>query len=147
MRVSIGSDHRGVTLKSKLIQFLQGLGHEVSDEGPNNDDSVDYPDYAASVGRQVAEGGCDRGVLVCGTGIGMSISANKVSGVRAALCHDEVSATKSREHNNSNVICLAADSLESDQAQQLLRLWLETPFEGGRHNRRVKKINNLDSSN
>ena len=146
MRVSIGSDHRGVTLKSELIQLLSELGHEVSDEGPNSEDSVDYPDYAESVGRQVADGGCERGVLVCGTGIGMSISANKVPGVRAALCHDEISATKSREHNNSNVLCLAADSLESGEAQQLLRLWLETPFEGGRHSRRVEKINNLDTS-
>ena len=147
MRVSIGSDHRGLSLKTKLIEHLRKLGHQVSDEGPTSDESVDYPDYAASVGRKIRDGDSEAGILVCGTGIGMSISANKISGVRAALCHDELTARRSREHNNSNVLCLAADSLDQPQACELLETFLATPFAGGRHSRRVEKINSLDETN
>jgi len=144
MRVSIGSDHRGIELKSKLIEFLTAAKHEVSDLGAVDcNESVDYPDFAEAVGQGVASGDCDRGILVCGTGIGMSISANKIPGVRAALCHDSSSAKMSRQHNDSNVLCLA-ENIDQAVMLQLLETWLEAEFEGGRHSRRVEKIRTLE---
>ncbi len=140
MKIALGSDHRGVAVRQRIIPFLQKLGHEVVDFGPENGGSVDYPDYAHKVARAVAAGEVDRGILICGTGIGMCMAANKVHGVRAAPCHDTITAELSRSHNDANVLCLSADLLGPDLTERMLRIWLETPFEGGRHARRVEKI-------
>jgi ribose 5-phosphate isomerase B len=140
MKVAIGSDHRGFETKRRLLTVLQKLGHEVVDMGPATGDSVDYPDYAFEVARAVSEGAVERGILICGTGIGMCIAANKVSGVRAAPCHDSVTAEMSRRHNDANVLCLSADMLGEELIERMVRIWLESPFDGGRHARRVDKI-------
>ena len=140
MRIAIGSDHRGYDVKRRIVPFLQQLGHEVLDLGPEGSESVDYPDFAFQVGRAVSEGQVDRGILICGTSIGMCIAANKVRGVRAAPCHDSITAEMSRRHNNANVLCLSADLLGDELIDRMLRIWLETDFEGGRHARRVEKI-------
>jgi len=144
MRIAIGSDHRGFTVKRRLAQMLLQAGHEVQDLGTNSDESCDYPDFAHLVGRAVGEQQVDRGILICGTGIGMSISANKIPGVRAALCHDNITAEMSRRHNNANVLCMSADLLGMELMERMTRLWLETDFEGGRHVRRVDKIHRLE---
>jgi ribose 5-phosphate isomerase B len=140
MKVAIASDHRGFEAKRRVASLLQNLGHEVLDLGPASSDSVDYPDYAFEVARAVSEGRVDRGILACGTGIGMCIAANKVPGVRAAPCHDCVTAEMSRRHNDANILCLSADMLGGDLIDRMVRIWLECPFEGGRHARRVEKI-------
>jgi ribose 5-phosphate isomerase B len=140
MKIAIGSDHRGFDAKRHLVSLLQQLGHEVLDVGPEGRDSVDYPDYAFQVAQAVSEGKVDRGVLICGTGIGMCIAANKVHGVRAAPCHDSITAEMSRRHNDANVLCLSADLLSEELMERMLRIWLDTAFEGGRHARRVGKI-------
>ncbi len=144
MRVSIGADHRGFPVKSKLVELVQKLGHEVSDEGTDSSQSVDYPDFAEKVARKVSQGAADRGILVCGTGIGMAITANKLAGVRAATCHDEVTAEVSRRHNNVNVLCLSGDLIGERNVDRLVEIWLNTEFEGGRHARRVGKIAKLE---
>ena len=144
MKIGIASDHRGVQLKSRLAQLLQSLDCDVHDFGPFETQSVDYPDYAAQVSREVSNGNLDRGILICGTGIGMCITANKFSGVRAAPCHDSVTAVSSRLHNDANVICLSADQLSDQLADQVIRIWLKTPFEEGRHKRRLQKIADLE---
>ncbi len=144
MRVSIGADHRGVSLKEKLILWLRSEGYEVTDEGAATTDSVDYPDYAVKVAEKVSHGEADRGVLVCATGVGMCITANKVHGVRATTCADEDFARLSRQHNDVNVVCLSGDRLDEEAAKRLLDVWLETEFEGGRHARRVEKIADLE---
>ena len=140
MRIAIGSDHRGLTVKQRVVPLLQQMGHEVTDVGPAASGSVDYPDFAFEVAKAVGEGRADRGVLICGTGIGMCIAANKVRGVRAAPCHDSITAELSRRHNDSNVLCLSADLLGEELIERMVRIWLETPFEAGRHARRVDKI-------
>jgi ribose 5-phosphate isomerase B len=140
MKVAIGSDHRGFETKQRLRLLLTKLGHEVVDVGPASRDSVDYPDFAFLVARAVGSGQVERGILICGTGIGMCIAANKVSGVRAAPCHDCVTAEMSRRHNDANILCLSADMLGEELIDQMVRIWLECPFEGGRHARRVEKI-------
>ena len=140
MRVAIGSDHRGVHVKNKLITLLTQMGHEVIDEGTNTTESIDYPDIASVVGRKVSQGTVDRGILVCGTGIGMAIVANKFPGVRAAACHDEISAAICRRHNDVNVLCLSGDMLGERPIDTLVKVWLQTEFEGGRHTKRVGKI-------
>ena len=140
MRVAIGSDHRGFDMKRRLVNLLEQQGHEVVDLGCHRKENSDYPDYAFAVGREVGGGVCDRGILICGTGIGMCIAANKVRGVRAAPCQDIVSAEMSRRHNNANVLCLSADLLGNDMIERIVRTWLDTPFEGGRHARRIEKI-------
>jgi ribose 5-phosphate isomerase B len=147
MRIAVGSDHRGVELRAKLIGFLQGLGQEVIDVGTYDEQEVDYPDVAAVVARKVANQEVDRGILVCGTGVGMCIAANKISGVRAAPCHDDVTAEISRRHNDLNVLCLSGDLLGEKLADRLVEIWLKTPFEGGRHARRNQKIVDLESRN
>jgi ribose 5-phosphate isomerase B len=144
MRVSIGSDHRGFNVKAKLINLLAHLGHEVVDEGTSNTESVDYPDIASVVGSKVSRGEVERGILVCGTGIGMSIAANKFPGVRAATCHDEITAEISRRHNDVNVLCLSGDLLGERPIDNLVKIWLSTQFEGGRHARRLQKIAKLE---
>ena len=145
MKIAIGSDHRGVQLKAKIVELLTGLGHEVEDVGPQEAASVDYPDYAALVASKVSANEVERGILICGTGIGMAIAANKFKGVRAAPCNDELTAEMSRRHNNLNVLCLSADLLgDSPRVEPLVKTWLDTAFEAGRHLRRVEKITELD---
>jgi ribose 5-phosphate isomerase B len=144
MKISIGSDHRGVDVKKQILALLLQLGHETTDIGTQNDESVDYPDIAAEVGKRVSEGESERGILICGTGIGMAIAANKFPGVRAAPCHDDLTAEMSRRHNDLNVLCLSADMLGIKLIDHMVELWLSTEFDGGRHARRVDKIGDLD---
>lgn len=144
MKVAIASDHRGYHLKEKVIALLRAKGHDIQDEGPASDASVDYPDFAALVARKVSRGDVERGILICGTGIGMAISANKFPGVRAAACADEVTAELSRRHNDLNVLCLSGDLLSSRSTERLVEIWMDTEFEGGRHERRVEKIHQLE---
>lgn len=147
MQIAVGSDHRGFSLKEKIVNLLKSAEHEVFDVGALNADSVDYPDYAAIVAKQVGEGTVDRGILVCGTGIGMAITANKFPGVRAATCMDKVSAEMSRRHNDLNVLCLSGDMLNVRAAERIVKVWLTTDFEGGRHGRRVDKISQAEKEN
>lgn len=140
MKITVGSDHRGLAVKQRIVPLLEKMGHQVTDVGPTNPGSVDYPDFAFQVAQAVGAGESDRGVLICGTGIGMCIAANKVQGVRAAPCHDSITAELSRRHNDSNVLCLSADLLGEELIERMIRIWLETPFEAGRHARRVEKI-------
>ena len=140
MKIAIASDHRGYHLKEKVISLLKAKGHEVVDEGPSTDESVDYPDFAALVASKVSSGAVDRGILICGTGLGMAIAANKFPRVRAAACVDEVTAELSRRHNDLNVLCLSGDLLSSRSTERLVEIWMDTEFEGGRHQRRLDKI-------
>lgn len=144
MKIAIGSDHRGLGVKQRIVPFLQQHGHEITDCGPVESGSVDYVDYALKVAREVGQGRVERGILIDGTGIGMSIAANKVRGVRAAPCHDSITAELSRSHNDSNVLCLSGDLLGEELIERMVRIWLETPFEGGRHARRVEKIMRIE---
>ena len=144
MKIAIGSDHRGYDVKRRISSLVEQMGHEVLDIGPDSNESVDYPDFAFQVASAVAEGRVDRGILVCGTGIGMCIAANKVKGVRAAPCHDSITVEMSRRHNDANVLCLSADLLGEELIDRMVRLWLETDFEGGRHGRRVDKITRFE---
>lgn len=145
MKIAIASDHRGYAVKQRVAGLLQKLGHDVRDLGvASGDASVDYPDYAFEVSRSVGEGAVDRGILVCGSGIGMCIAANKVHGVRAACCHDLITAEMSRRHNDANVLCLSADMLGEELIDRMVRLWLTTEFEAGRHQRRVEKITKFE---
>lgn len=146
MRIAIGCDHRGCAAKTKIVELLTRLGHEAVDVGANGPESVDYPDIAAAAAVRVGAGQADRGILICGSGIGMSIAANKVRGVRAALCHDDLTAEMSRRHNDANMLCLSADLLGERLIDRMVEIWLSTPFEGGRHARRVEKITSLESS-
>ncbi len=143
MRIAIGSDHRGYHLKGHLVRLLQQDGHDVVDEGTHGPESCDYPDFASRVARKVSQQEADRGILVCGTGIGMSIAANKFAGVLAAPCYDELTAEISRRHNNLNVLCLSSDMTSERHVDQLVRTWLRTEFEGGRHARRMHKIEQI----
>ena len=140
MKIAVGSDHRGFILKDYLIAMLSGEGHEVVDLGCSSTEAVDYPDYAFRVGEMVASGGAERGILVCGSGIGMSIAANKVRGVRAALCCSVEDAGMTRRHNDSNVLALSERGLGDPKTDEIVRVWLTTPFDGGRHARRLEKI-------
>lgn len=140
MRVALGADHRGFALKEELKRWLATSGHEVIDFGPESSDRVDYPDYAFKVADAVARHQADRGILICSTGIGMSIAANKVRGVRAALANSVRLARLSREHNDSNVLCLGADVVSGTEARRITGVWLRTEFAGGRHARRVRKL-------
>lgn len=140
MRVAIACDHRGFTVKQALKLWLQDRGLEILDLGTHTDQACDYPDMALAAALSIFHGQADRAVLVCGTGIGMSIVANKVPGVRAALCHDQVSAELARRHNDANCLCLPGDMLTDGVAMQIVEVWLDTPYEGGRHERRLKKI-------
>jgi ribose 5-phosphate isomerase B len=147
MRIAVGSDHRGVNLRTKIVALLKNLGQEVVDVGSYDDQSVDYPDVAALVARKVSNGDVDRGILICGTGLGMTIAANKFPGVRAAPCHDDLTAEMSRRHNDLNVLCLSGDILGERLVDRLVDIWLKTEFEGGRHERRVRKIAELEQLN
>ena len=144
MKIAVASDHRGYEVKGRIVQQIEESGHEVTDFGPGSASAVDYPDFAAPVANAVADGSCDRGVLVCGTGIGMCITANKFSGVRAASCHDEITAQMSRLHNDANVLCLSADLLGERLIRRMVDAFIRTEFEGGRHSRRIEKITELE---
>ena len=141
MKIAVAADHRGHSVKEKTCVLLNEMGHEVLDLGTNSGQSCDYPDVAFPASKAVADGLVDRGILICGSGIGMDICANKVHGVRAALCHDELTAQMSRRHNNANVLCLASDVLGEEFIRRIVSGWLDTEFEGGgRHERRVAKV-------
>jgi ribose 5-phosphate isomerase B len=144
MKIAIGADHAGFELKQKIRQWLAGQGLEIQDEGTVSNESVDYPDFARKVGEDVAGHRADLGILVCGSGIGMSIAANKVPGVRAANVTTEYEAQMSREHNDANVLALGARILSDDQARKIVDKWLHTSFAGGRHQRRVDKITQIE---
>jgi ribose 5-phosphate isomerase B len=138
--IAIASDHAGVALKTEVRRVLEELGLEVEDLGPSETKSVDYPDYAHLLARAVSDGRIDRGILICGTGIGMSMAANRHPGVRAALCHDAYTAEMARLHNDANVLCIGARAVGAGVAEQMARIFMETEFEGDRHQRRVAKI-------
>ena len=146
MKIALGSDHRGFVVKQRIAVLLQQMGHEVLDLGPAAATGADYPDYAFAVAGAVGKGEAERGILICGTGIGMCIAANKVAGVRAAPCHDSITAEMSRRHNDANVMCLSADLLGEELIERMVRIWLTTEFEGGRHARRVEKIARFEAA-
>lgn len=145
MKIAIGADHAGFRLKDEIIPFVEQLGHEVEDLGCNCADSVDYPDYAIAVCEKVVSGEADKGILICGTGIGMTIAANKVPGIRCALVHDLFSAKATREHNDSNVLAMGERVIGPGVAQEIVKIWLETEFsKGERHINRVNKVKGLE---
>ena len=144
MRIAIGCDHRGLELKNLVINFVTRDGHCCEDFGTYSAESVDYPDIAKRVAQTVSSGNCERGILICDTGIGMCIAANKMNGIRAALCHEAFSAGRARQHNDANIICLAAGCGEQP-VPEILHAFLTTEFEGGRHERRLDKIRQLES--
>ncbi len=146
MRIAVGSDHRGVHLRSKLVDLLKRLDQEVVDVG-SDETGNDYPDVAEMVARRVGAQEVDRGILICGTGLGMCIAANKIPGVRAAPCHDDLTAELSRRHIDLNVLCLSGDILGEKMVDHLIEIWLHTPFEGGRHARRLRKIAEFENGN
>jgi ribose 5-phosphate isomerase B len=144
MRIAIGADHAGFALKQHLRATLTRLGHDVDDLGTHSSDPVDYPEICASVGRSVAEGRADRGIVLGGSGQGEQIAANKIPGVRAALCNDLYTARLSREHNDANVLSMGARIIGCALAEEIATIWLSTPFAGGRHQRRVEQIMDLE---
>jgi ribose 5-phosphate isomerase B len=144
MRIVVGSDHAGLRLKAELVSYLTDLGAQLSDLGTHTPDSCDYPDFAEAVARAVVAGEADWGLLVCGTGVGMSMAANKVPGARAAVVSDTFSAAATRQHNDANILCLGERVVGGGLARSILDAWMSADFEGGRHQRRVNKINALD---
>ena len=147
MKIAIGADHAGFSLKEQLRRKLAGEGHEVVDFGTGSLESCDYPDFAQAVGRDVAQGGSDRGILVCSTGIGMAMAANKVDGVRAAPAESDDEVKMTREHNDANVLTLSARRIGEDRAVELIRVFLSAEFQGGRHARRVGEIADIEKRN
>ena len=143
MKIAIASDHGGLDLKNRVKQYLEECGHQVVDFGTYTADSCDYPDFARPCAEAVANGSCERGIVVCTTGIGVSIVANKVKGVRCALCTNSDMATMTRRHNNANVLAMGQRYVDFDTAKQIVNAFLSTPFDGGRHQRRVDKIETL----
>jgi RpiB/LacA/LacB family sugar-phosphate isomerase len=146
MKIAMGADHAGYVLKNRIRQYVTDRGHQVIDEGTNTSDSVDYPDYAVKVAEDVAAGRAERGILVCGSGIGMAIAANKVPGIRAANICNEYTAQMSREHNNLNVLTLGARILDENDATHIVQIWLDIPFSGGRHSARLNKIHEIEKA-
>ncbi len=144
MKIAVAFDHAGFHVKQVVVDLLEHLGHEVTEFGPESADPVDYPDYARPAAEAVAGGECERGVLICGSGIGMSLVANKLPGIRAAVCHDEYTTRVARTHNDANVLCLGARVLERKKILELVKLWLATEYQGGRHERRLGKIEMLE---
>lgn len=140
MKVAIGSDHRGFAAKQQIKSILTQLGHDYIDFGTNDNNPIDYPDLAYLAATTVAKKQADRGILICATGLGMSIAANKIKGIRAVLCHDELSAQISRDHNDANVLCISGDQINEVLLRKMVEVWLNTDFAGGRHERRVRKI-------
>lgn len=145
MNIVIGSDHAGFALKEHIKHFLNNTSRDVTDVGTGSDESVDYPDFAVQVAEKVSSGEFERGILVCGSGVGMAIVANKVPGVRAVLCLDTETAQMSRMHNDTNVLTLAERRTDVETAQTIITTWLETEFDGGRHKRRLDKIKNIEN--
>jgi ribose 5-phosphate isomerase B len=145
MHIALGCDHRGLKLKQAIMDLLTESGHDYKDFGCYSDDPVDYPDVAKQVAEAVVSGKFDHGILICSSGIGMSIAANKVKGIRAALCCNTFVAEQARRHNDANVLCLGEDTLERTSALDIVKVYLSTPFEGGRHLRRLEKIRNLEA--
>jgi ribose 5-phosphate isomerase B len=145
MRIALGCDHRGFKLKQTIMEFLQQSGHSYQDFGCYSTESVDYPDFAQKVGNAVAACEFDHGILICSTGIGMSIVANKIKGIRAALCHDTFAAERARLHNDANILCLRGENIEVNEALEIVRTYLSTSFEGGRHIPRLNKIKVLET--
>jgi ribose 5-phosphate isomerase B len=143
-RIALGADHAGFRAKETIRKYLEGAGYGVDDVGTWSEESVDYPDFARAVAERVASGKNPLGVLVCGTGIGVSIAANKVEGIRAALAHDSLTARRAREHNNANVIALGGKTVGDDEAIEIVQEFLNATFAGGRHQRRIDKITELD---
>lgn len=146
MKVAIASDHGGINIRKEIIYLMEELNIEYVDLGCECEGSVDYPDYAIPVANMVANGEVDRGILICGTGIGMSITANKVQGIRCALVHDLFSAKVTREHNNSNILAMGERVIGPGLARSIAETWLTTPFEGGRHETRVNKISSYEAN-
>ena len=147
MKLAIGCDHGGFELKEEILKFIKTIANiQVSDFGPTGRDSVDYPDFGAKVAEAVSKNAVDRGILICGTGIGMSIVANRYPKVRAALCHDHFTAQMSREHNDANVLVMGERVVGKGVALEIVKTWLETEFAGGRHQKRLDKITQLESS-
>jgi ribose 5-phosphate isomerase B len=144
MKIAVGSDHRGYDIKQQIMAIATELGHECIDFGTSDNNPVDYPDLAYVAATAVSKNEADRAILTCATGIGMSMAANKVKGIRAALCHDELSAHISRDHNNANVLCLSADQIGVVLLRKMVEVWLNTEFSGGRHDRRVRKITAIE---
>jgi ribose 5-phosphate isomerase B len=144
MKIAVGNDHRGVAVKQRIVSLLRDLGHEVVDFGTNGPASFDYPDAALQVAEAVGNGTIARGLLICATGHGMCMAANKVRGVRAANCRDLIDTELSRRHNDANILCLSADLIGEELIEKMVRTWLDTEFEGGRHARRIEKISNYE---
>ena len=144
MKIALSCDHRGAEIYSRVAEIIRIAGHELLDVPTSNGASCDYPDLAWWAGREVSEGRAERAVLICGSGIGMSIAANKLPGVRAALVNDDITAEMSRRHNDANVLCLSADMLGIRLIEKIVQIWLVTEFEGGRHARRVRKIEAME---
>lgn len=138
--IALGCDHAAYTVKENIKDYLTSLGYKVLDLGSHNEERVDYPDYGIAVGEAVAQGKCQKGIVICGTGIGISISANKVKGIRAAVCSEPVSARLSKEHNNSNVLAFGSRIVAPEYAREIVKAWLEATFEEGRHSKRIEKI-------
>jgi len=145
--ISIASDHGGFSLKLDIVSFLNELGYEVKDMGPKNQKSVDYPDYGIRIAQVVTQNTGSRGILICGTGIGMSIVVNRFPGIRGTLCSDLYTAKLCREHNDSNILIMGGRIVGHGLAREIVSVWLKTPFDGGRHQKRLDKINQLDKSN
>lgn len=145
MKIAVGCDHGGFALKKDIIELLKSRGYEIVDCGTNSTESVDYPIFGERVARLVASGECDKGIVMCGTGIGISIAANKVKGIRCALCHDENTATMTAMHNNSNVLAMGGRVVSPELAVKIATAWLDTPFEGGRHINRINLITDIEN--
>jgi ribose 5-phosphate isomerase B len=144
MKIAVGSDHRGFDIKQQIMAIATELGHECIDVGTSDNNPIDYPDLAYLAAMAVSKKEADRAILACATGIGMSMAANKVKGIKAALCHDELTAQISRDHNDANVLCLSADQVGVVLLRKMVEVWLSTEFSGGRHKRRVKKIEAIE---
>jgi len=145
--IAIASDHGGFSLKVDIVSFLNELGYEVNDMGPKNQNSVDYPDYGIRIAQAVTQNTNSRGIVICGTGIGMSIVVNRFPGIRGTLCSDLYTAKLCREHNDSNILIMGGRVVGHGLAREIVKIWLSTPFEGGRHQKRLDKINQFDESN
>lgn len=144
MKIAVGSDHRGYDAKQVVKAIIAQMGHECTDFGTDGTNPVDYPDLAYTVAKAVSDAQAERAILICATGLGMSIAANKVRGIRAALCHDELSAQISRDHNDTNVLCLSGDQIGQVLLRKIVEVWISTEFSGGRHQRRVNKITAIE---
>ena len=145
--IAIASDHGGFSLKVDIVSFLKELGYEVNDMGPKNQNSVDYPDYGIRIAQAVTQNTDSRGIVICGTGIGMSIVVNRFTGIRGTLCSDLYTAKLCREHNDSNILIMGGRVVGHGLAREIVKVWLSTPFDGGRHQKRLDKINQFDESN